>query len=211
MLSQMVHRWLWNWLNNWVHVITCLFERRFNHPGFSRVINIVISMIDVPLPCNNPVICPNQYSIIMKEKIDRFLACKRFAVAGVSRKNHKMGNAIYKELKINNFSVVPVNPFMEDFEGEKCYSSIKDLPADVDALVVTTKPEVSAVIIREAVERGIKNIFIQQGAQNEEILELAGNSDTNIICKECLFMFVNPKGIHKFHAWIAKIFGMYPN
>jgi uncharacterized protein len=147
----------------------------------------------------------------MKEKIDRFLACKRFAVAGVSRNNYKTGNAIFKELKKNNYSVVPLNPFMENFEGEKCYNSIKELPADVDALVVATKPEVSSVIIREAVERGIKNIFIQQGAQNNEILELAGSSDANMICRECLFMFVNPGGIHKFHAWIAKIFGMYPN
>ncbi len=147
----------------------------------------------------------------MKEKIDQFLASNRFAVAGVSRKNHKIGNAIFKEMKKNNYNVIPVNPFLESFEGERCYKSIQELPPDVDALVITTKPEVSSVIINEAVEKGIKNIFIQQGAQNDEIVKLSGTPDTNLICKECLFMFVNPKGIHKFHERIAKLFRLYPS
>ena len=147
----------------------------------------------------------------MRTKIDQFLACKKFAVAGISRNKHKFGNTIYKELKKKNFDLVPVSPNMETFEGEKCYQSIGDLPSDVEALIIVTKPEVSLSLLKEAASKGINNIFLQQGAQNKEIIEYAENNGVNIICKHCILMFVNPSGIHKFHERISKFFGFYPN
>jgi uncharacterized protein len=147
----------------------------------------------------------------MKEKIDRFLACKKFAIAGVSRTDHKMGNGIFREMKKKEFNVVPVNPNMETFDGEKCYNSIADLPADVDGLIISTKPGVTMSLINEALNRGINNIFIQQGAQNAEIIEFARKNENNLICKRCILMFAKPAGIHKFHERLSKLFGFYPN
>ncbi len=147
----------------------------------------------------------------MKERIDRFLACKKFAIAGVSRNKHKFGNTIYKELKKKNFDIVPVSPNMDSFEGEKCYRSVGDLPSDVEALIIVTKPGASLSLLKEAANKGIKNIFLQQGAQNKEIMEYADRNGVNLICKHCILMFANPSGIHKFHERISKFFGFYPN
>jgi len=146
----------------------------------------------------------------MKEKIDRFMACKKFALAGVSRSKHKFGNTIFKELRKMNFDIVPVSPNMDSFEGEKCYRSVKDLPSDVEALVIVTKSEVSLPLLKEAANKGINNIFLQQGAHNKEIIEYAGSNGINLICKHCILMFANPSGIHKFHERISKFFGFYP-
>ena len=147
----------------------------------------------------------------MKEKIDQFLACKRFAIAGVSRDRNKFGNVVFRVLKKKNYDVVPVNPVMENFEGEKCYKSISDLPPDVEALIIVTKPEASMLIIKEAIKKGIKHIFIQQGAHNDEIIEYSSGHGVNIIFKQCIMMFANPSGIHKFHATLARLFRVYPN
>ena len=147
----------------------------------------------------------------MRDKIDRFMACKKFALAGVSRNKHKFGNTIYKELKNKNFDIVPVSPNMESFEGEKCYRSIGDLPSDVEALIIVTKPEISLSLLKEAANKGIINIFLQQGAHNKEIIEYAASNGVNLICKHCILMFANPSGIHKFHERISKFFGFYPN
>ena len=146
----------------------------------------------------------------MKDKIDRFLTCKKFAIAGVSRNKHKFGNTIFKELRKKNFDIVPVSPNMESFEGEKCYRSVKDLPADVEALIIVTKPEASLIIVKEAVDKGIRNIYLQQGAQNKEIIEYAEKNGVNLISKNCILMFADPSGIHKFHERISKFFGFYP-
>ncbi len=146
----------------------------------------------------------------MKEKIDRFLACKKFALAGVSRNKHKFGNTIFKELRKKNFDIVPVTPNMDSFQGEKCYRSVKELPPDVEALIIVTKPEISLSLLTEAFDKGIKNIFLQQGAQNREIVEYAESNGINLICKHCILMFADPSGIHKFHERISKFFGFYP-
>jgi uncharacterized protein len=147
----------------------------------------------------------------MKNQIDQFLACKKFAIAGVSRDKNKFGNAVFREMKKKDYEILPVNPNMETFEGEKCYKSVTDLPADVEALIVITKPDVSLSVVREALDKGIKNIFIQQGAHNAQITELSLENKANIICKQCILMFANPTGIHKFHERLAKFFRFYPN
>lgn len=147
----------------------------------------------------------------MKEKIDQFLACNRFAVAGVSRDKNKFGNAVFRELKKKDYDVVPVNPAMENFEGVKCFKSVSDLPPDVEGLIIVTKPEATMLIIKEALKKGIKHIFVQQGAHNAEIIEYASRNGINIICKQCIMMFARPSGIHKFHAQLAKLFRVYPN
>ena len=145
------------------------------------------------------------------EQINRFLDCKRFAIAGISRNNKKFGNIIYKELKKKAYNIVPVNPNMDTFEGEKCYRTIKELPSDIDALIVVTKPEKTNSIVKEAIDKGIKHIFLQNGAQNEEAIKYAEENNINIIYKKCILMFANPSGFHKFHTSIIKLFGLYPN
>ena len=147
----------------------------------------------------------------MNEKIDQFLACSKFAVAGVSRSKNKFGNVVFRELKKKEYNILPVNPNMESFDGEMCYRSVSDLPSDVEALIIATSPEVSLSVMREAIDKGIKNIFLQQGAQNPEAIEYAESNGANLISRQCILMFARPSGIHKFHARIARFFGFYPN
>jgi uncharacterized protein len=147
----------------------------------------------------------------MKKKIDQFMACNKFAVAGVSRNKNKFGNVVFRELKKKDYDIVPVNPNMETFSGETCYKSIADLPPGIEGLIVTTRPAASLEIIKEALGKGIKNIFLQQGAQNSEVIEFAGRNGINLVCGQCILMFAKPAGIHKFHERIAKFFRFYPN
>jgi predicted CoA-binding protein len=149
--------------------------------------------------------------MVSYQSIQDFLAQKKIAVAGVSRKKSKFGNALYNELKKKDYEVLAVNPNLEEYDGKKCYNSISELPDDVTALVINTKNEVTRELLIQATEKGIKHIWLQQGAANKELLADLPNGDTNIICKQCLLMFANPSGIHGFHGWLKKAFGNYPN
>jgi uncharacterized protein len=145
------------------------------------------------------------------EKINKFFSCNKFAIAGVSRGKKKFGNIIFKELKKKNYNIVPVNPNMDSFEGEKCYRSVKELPSDIEALFVITKPEISYSIVKEAVDKGIKHVFLQRGSQSDEAVKYAEDKGVNIIYEQCILMFANPDGFHKFHRALVKLFGFYPN
>lgn len=145
------------------------------------------------------------------QSINEFMAQKNIAVAGVSRKKQKFGNTIFKELAKKGFTLYPINPNMEEYEGVKCYPDIASLPDDVTAIVFNTKPEITKKLIGDAENKGINNIWLQQGSADKETIELGETSSSNIISKQCVIMFSDPaKGIHGLHKWINKTFGLLP-
>ena len=145
------------------------------------------------------------------QSIDTFMAQENIAVVGVSRKKQKFGNVIYKELEKKGYTLFPVNPNMEEYNGSKCYPEIASLPLEVTGIVLNTQPEITKKLIKEADKKGIKHIWLQQGSADKETIESYKNSEVNIISKQCVIMFADPaKGIHGFHKWINKTFGLLP-
>ncbi|MBM3434673.1 MAG: CoA-binding protein [Bacteroidetes bacterium] len=145
------------------------------------------------------------------ETINEFMQQKHIAVAGVSRKKQKFGNVIYTELIKKGHSVYPVNPNIEEFEGQKCYRSIASLPEEVTGIVINTKPEITATLVHEAELKGIKWIWLQQGSADKATLREVQSGSPGIIGGQCVLMFADPvKGVHGFHRWLKKTFHQLP-
>jgi predicted CoA-binding protein len=142
--------------------------------------------------------------------IDNFLLQKNIAIAGVSRNRNKFGSTIYRELKKKNYNVYPVNPNIKTYDSHQCYADVISLPAEVNALVINTSPVHTMGIINEAEFRGIPAIWVQQGAENNEVIRYA-EANSRIICKECLLMHLHPLSFpHNLHKALRKIFGKFP-
>lgn len=152
--------------------------------------------------------------IIEKASLDdtrKFMAQKNMAIAGVSKNAKKFGNAIFKELKSKEYNLFPVHPNMDSLQGRACYQNVASLPEDVTALIICTKPENTFDLVKAAAEKGIQNIWLQQGAQNDEAIVFARQKGINIIHRQCALMFAEPvTSIHKFHRSINKLFGAFP-
>jgi predicted CoA-binding protein len=104
-----------------------------------------------------------------------------------------------------------VNPQAENILGESCYPNLRPLPEKVEGVVIITKPDVSAGIVKEVHEAGIKHIWIQQGAESKEAIDFCKDKQMNVIHGECILMFAEPIGsFHKFHRWIWKLIGKLP-
>ena len=134
-------------------------------------------------------------STVAKASLDgikEFMNQKNMALAGVSLNKMKFGNSLFKELKNKNYTVYPVHPTLESFEGEKCYPDLNHLPSGVTALIICTKPANVLPLVQEAVARNIRHIWLQQGAQNDEAIRSAIDNGVNVIHRECVMMFANP-------------------
>jgi predicted CoA-binding protein len=141
-------------------------------------------------------------------EIEEFLSQKNIAVAGVSRNEKKFGNYIFNELSKKGYDVFPVHPVLEEFKGKKCYPSVGSLPDDVTAIVINTKPEVTSQLVAESTAKGIRHIWLQQGAADKEFVNRLKTNGSAIITGKCIMMFTQPvKGIHGFHRWLYQIFG----
>jgi predicted CoA-binding protein len=141
-------------------------------------------------------------------QIEEFLGSEPIAMAGVSRNPKKFGFAAFRELKEKGMNIIPVNP--NEIHGSKVYRDIKSLPDDVRALIVMTGKDQTAGVIREARDKGIRQIWVQQMAETKEALKELEGSGVNFITKECILMHYKPHSIHKFHAAIRKLFRTFP-
>jgi predicted CoA-binding protein len=145
------------------------------------------------------------------ESIKNFLEPKEFAFIGISRDEKKFSRHVYKELSAKGIKMHPVNPKMEELNGNKVYHSISDLPAGVTHALVMTPKAQTASAIEEGMKRGITHFWIQQGAETPEAIEIAKDGNANLVTKACIMMYSEPvKSIHKFHQVLAKLFGAYP-
>jgi predicted CoA-binding protein len=143
--------------------------------------------------------------------IARFLSLEKYAIAGVSRDPKKFGQVIFRDLRKKGMDVVPVNPKADAIDGVKCYSSVTDLPPDIRGVIFMTPREETLAVAREAIAHGIKDLWIQQGAENKSMIEDLGKEEVNLIHNLCIMMFWKPDGIHSFHRFLKKIFGGLPS
>lgn len=148
--------------------------------------------------------------MVSLNQIENFIASEPIAVIGVSRNPKKFGYAAFKELKEKGLKVIPVNPSADEILGLKSYPSVTALPSDVGGVIILTKKEETAQIVKDARAKGIKNIWIQQYSDSKEAIKELEGSDINYITGECILMFYKPHSIHKFHRALLKFFGKYP-
>jgi hypothetical protein len=144
------------------------------------------------------------------KQINEFIDSQPIAMVGVSRNPKKFGYAAFKELKEKGMKLIPVNPEADQILGEKSFPNVGKLPAEVKSILIITKKDKTAAVVREAKEKGIKQIWIQQSSDSKEALDELKGSDISYISGECILMHYKPHSIHKFHGRIKKFFGSFP-
>ena len=144
----------------------------------------------------------------MNPAIEEFVQGKRLAVVGVSRSTKKFGNIINTELKQRGYQTFIIHPEAKEIAGEPCYPSLSAVKNQVDGVVISVAPKNALTVVREAAEAGMKHIWLQQGAENPEVLALGRELGVNLITGKCILMYAQPvTGFHGWHRTFARIFG----
>jgi uncharacterized protein len=116
-----------------------------------------------------------------QDKIKQFLAGKRFAVVGASADREKYGNKVLRVYQQNKLDVVPINPKAHEVEGLTAYPDLASVPGTIDGVSIITPPKVTEHVVAEATRRGIKNIWMQPGAESREAIEAAEQFGATVI------------------------------
>ncbi len=117
----------------------------------------------------------------VSERIDTFLNAKAFGVVGASSKRHKYGNKVLRCYQQNQYTVVPVNPVEKEIEGLSCVASVSDLPDEVDSISIITPPQVTEKMVEQAIAKGIKNVWMQPGAESARAVAACEEAGVNVI------------------------------
>jgi len=130
----------------------------------------------------------------MKKAASEFLAHKRIAVTGVSRKPKEHGsNTVFKRLRDRGYEVFAVNPNANEVEGTRSYHDLRSIPGGVDAVVIATAPDKAEGTMRECAELGIKHVWMHrsygQGSVNAAATAFGRKNGITVIDGGCPLMF----------------------
>jgi predicted CoA-binding protein len=110
------------------------------------------------------------------------------AVVGLSSKPERYSYEVAAFLRERGYRVVPVNPNETSVLGERAYPSLTEVPPEVriDVVDVFRRAEETPEVARQAVERGARVLWLQDGIVNEEARLIAETAGLTVIMGVCI-------------------------
>jgi uncharacterized protein len=149
-------------------------------------------------------------SFHMNTSVQEFISGKRIALVGASRTNdkYKFGNMAAAELKRRGYEIFFVHPLAETINGETTFPSLSALAGKVDSVLVCIPAAKGAQVLQDAAAAGHRNVWIQQGGESPELIELGKELGLNLVTGKCILMYAQPvRGYHTIHRFIARVTG----
>lgn len=118
-------------------------------------------------------------------------SAKTIAVVGLSTDPHKDSHEIARLLKAQGFRVLGVNPSPKLKEvWEEAYGSLSEIPVPVDIVDLFLRPEFIPPVVEEAIKKGVKLIWMQQGITHPAARAQAEKAGIPVVEDRCLGTFV---------------------
>jgi uncharacterized protein len=120
---------------------------------------------------------------IEKEILD---SCKVVAIVGLSSKIERASNHVGIYLQSQGYKIIPVNPGEKEILGEVCYPNLKSIPGNVDVVDIFRRSEEVLPIVEEAIDIGVKAIWMQEGVVNKEAASRAHEAGLKVVMDRCM-------------------------
>lgn len=106
---------------------------------------------------------------------------KTVAVVGASSSRFKYGNKALRAFQAEGHRVIPINPNEPEVEGIPTYASVLDVPEAIDLATVYVQPDVALRLLDEFERKNIPEIWINPGAEDDEVIADARRRGLNAI------------------------------
>jgi predicted CoA-binding protein len=110
------------------------------------------------------------------------------ALVGATDNESKYGHTIFLDLKRKGYRVYPVNPRRDTVQGEKAYSKLADIPEPPTIVNFVIPPRFTLHVLKQCLELGLMNVFIQPGAESPEVMEFVQESGFNYLANACIMV-----------------------
>ncbi|MEQ8849092.1 CoA-binding protein [Botrimarina sp.] len=118
------------------------------------------------------------------------------AVIGASSNPAKFSAQSVRAHAECGYEVFPVNPRGGEAEGRRVYRAIGEVPAGpLDRVTMYVPPEVGLTLIDAIAEKGCRELWLNPGAESDELVELARQRGLNPIVA-CSLVDCRSRGAH---------------
>lgn len=112
---------------------------------------------------------------------------RTWAVVGCSPHPHRDSHRIARLLQDHGFRVIPVNPNVEEILGERCYRSVREIPAAeaVDVVDIFRRAAQAGEHVDEAIEIGARAVWLQLGVIDQAAARRADAAGLTVVMDRC--------------------------
>lgn len=111
---------------------------------------------------------------------------KTIAVVGFSPRPGRPSNNISRSMQRYGFRIIPVRPGISEGLGEKAYRDLASVPDPIDLVNVFRAGEFIPAIVDDCLRLGLKKVWMQEGAVDEEAAERARAAGMAVVMDRCI-------------------------
>lgn len=111
---------------------------------------------------------------------------KTIAVVGFSPKPGRPSHNIARRMQGFGFRIIPVRPGISQGLGEKAYPDLASVPEPIDLVNVFRSGKYIPEVVDQCLRLGIKNIWLQEGAEHEASAERARAAGMSVVMGRCI-------------------------
>ena len=111
---------------------------------------------------------------------------KTIAVVGLSDNPERDSHRVSKYMQSQGYRIIPVNPAITEALGEPSYPDLRSVPEPIDMVDIFRKSELVAPVVEQAIEVGVKYIWMQDGVFNAEAAAKAEAAGIPVVMDNCV-------------------------
>jgi len=113
---------------------------------------------------------------------------KTVAVVGISPKEDRPSFRVAAYLQSKGYRIIPVRPDGDTILGEKIYRTLMEIPKEIeiDVVDIFRKSEEVPPIVEEAIRRGAKIVWMQEGVIHQKAGEEAERAGLKVVMDRCI-------------------------
>jgi predicted CoA-binding protein len=121
------------------------------------------------------------------ERITELLkTAKTIAVVGLTDSPMRPSYGVAHYMRSWGYRIIPVNPNITQWQGEKAYASLLDIPQKVDIVNVFRRPDAVPGVVDQAIQIKAPAIWMQEGVVNEEAAKKARQAGMFVVMDRCI-------------------------
>ncbi|MGQ9916008.1 MAG: CoA-binding protein [Bryobacteraceae bacterium] len=124
----------------------------------------------------------------MDTELEILRSSRVLAVVGLSSNPHRASHGVSRYLQREGYRIIPVNPKETEVLGEKSWPSLLDVPERVDSVVIFRRPEHVPEIVDQAIQKGARAVWMQQGITNAEAAARARQAGLLVVEDRCMMI-----------------------
>jgi uncharacterized protein len=111
---------------------------------------------------------------------------KTIAVVGLTNTPMRPSYGVSHYMRSQGYRIIPVNPNITDWEGEKAYPSLLEVPEKIDIVNIFRRSEAVPDVVDHAIQIKAPAIWMQEGVEHHEAAEKARQAGIFVVMDRCI-------------------------